>query len=269
MRVKILNPDLGATVEKEREAADLMPHVKRVGVSRFTVEDVGKKRTWKVYLERLADGRWRGGTDCPGWEFRQSFLPEVPMCSHLRAVWMMFEEFAAGREVIDAIRAPGQVVEASVGAAADALDPEDLPVEVVQHANGDHDQLDFDVMPTQEAVAEHFPQFADLPTFGLMIYRGKPYIKKEGLVFGFRRDHPTWQMETLLVENGEEVLYRTVIRNDAGGVVANGYGSASKQNTKINRLHEMAETRSVCRAIRVLYGFPLGFSGELVKARGL
>lgn len=114
-----------------------------------------------------------------------------------------------------------------------------------------------------EKIKNTAPAFEDLPEFGLMEYRGQEYIKKEGLLWGLHQEHPDVEISTeALVLEPERAAVKCELRKD-GQLLATGHGSATPNKIIKKQLVEMAETRSINRAIRHLFSLPL--TGEEVK----
>lgn len=87
--------------------------------------------------------------------------------------------------------------------------------------------------------------------------RGNDYLTVPGRVLLFRLDHPDWTIETehvLLTETA--AVFRAVIRNMEGRVIATGHGKATEAGTKNlgGRYIEKAETAAIGRAL-ALAGF--------------
>lgn len=95
--------------------------------------------------------------------------------------------------------------------------------------------------------------------YGLMIYRGEKYLMKEALIAGARRKYPDLRIETELMAHGDITIVRATVQSLNANVKAQGFGTASKADTQIKRLVEMAETRAINRAIRHLFGLPTTF----------
>lgn len=101
----------------------------------------------------------------------------------------------------------------------------------------------------------------DIPPQGITILAGNPYINRVGLeyVFDEYKESKGWshflsKPVELAQKAGDTAIFKTVIFNKDGKVVANGYGTANAGNIKMDTikafLNEMAETRSQNRCLR-------------------
>lgn len=94
---------------------------------------------------------------------------------------------------------------------------------------------------------------------GVMTFKGKPYVCKEGLLRYLHNKHTDASIETELKESEGAAIVKATITVENGKKRATGWGSASSKDTIITRLVEMAETRAVNRAIRHLFALPVSF----------
>ena len=101
----------------------------------------------------------------------------------------------------------------------------------------------------------------DIPPQGITILGGNPYINRVGLEYKFDENkkekgwsHFLSKPIEMAKQAGETAIFKTVIFNTDGKIIANGYGTANAGNIKMGTikafLNEMAETRSQNRCLR-------------------
>lgn len=84
--------------------------------------------------------------------------------------------------------------------------------------------------------------------------RGKDYLTVAGRVLIFRVDHPDWSIETDIIAVTETTaVFKAVIKNAEGRVLASGHGRATEAGTKNlgGRFLEKAETAAIGRALAI------------------
>lgn len=101
----------------------------------------------------------------------------------------------------------------------------------------------------------------DIPPQGITLLADNPYINKQGLEFMFAKHKERMRWDYFLSKPvqlaklaGETAIFKTLLYDKKGRVVANGYGSANAANIRMGTikvfLNEMAETRSQNRCLR-------------------
>lgn len=101
------------------------------------------------------------------------------------------------------------------------------------------------------------------PNEHLMKLKGKDYLEVKWRLVWFRMEHPTWNIDTILVDHDAQnktALFCCKISDDSGRQVSSGYGSESVKD--FGDYIEKAETKSIGRALAML-GYGTQFAPEM------
>lgn len=105
---------------------------------------------------------------------------------------------------------------------------------------------------------------------GTVLLHGKEYRTVALRVEMFRKDNPTWTIDTIGISFDDPVLFRCEIRNDEGRLLATGHSEERRSNTGINSTSavENCETGAIGRALAALGygGSEFASADELVGA---
>lgn len=108
-----------------------------------------------------------------------------------------------------------------------------------------------------EVAADSNEMFADVPGSMTMTYQGKQYIKKAGLLWGLRQEYPKASIETEVLNMRDDFVLVKATITGLKGFCTEAHGTATPDNTRTDRIFEMAETRAISRAIRHLFALPV------------
>lgn len=101
------------------------------------------------------------------------------------------------------------------------------------------------------------------PNDHMMKLKGKDYLQVAWRLVWFRDEengHPTWGIETALLEHGENwAVFKATITDETGRIISTGHGSESQKD--FGDYLEKAETKAVGRALAML-GFGTQFAAD-------
>lgn len=99
------------------------------------------------------------------------------------------------------------------------------------------------------------------PKEHMMNLKGKEYLEVKWRLVWFREDHPTWQIDTILLSSDDKsALFACKIYDETGRQISSGHGSESVRD--FADYIEKAETKSIGRALAML-GYGTQFAPEL------
>tara|TARA_A100000171_G_C2098202_1_gene128235 strand:- start:203 stop:784 length:582 start_codon:yes stop_codon:yes gene_type:complete len=86
---------------------------------------------------------------------------------------------------------------------------------------------------------------------GIVNIRGKKYKTVAKRVADFRSRYPDWSIETDVIDAGEQVLVKCIIRDGSGKVLSTGHAEEERGSSNINKTSaiENAETSAIGRAL--------------------
>jgi len=222
-----------STKDRERmeKGRQLASKVKELGDGEFLVESSnGGGQQYKVRMF-WENGSLYGSCSCKDFNLNLANKPgkgEAKVCKHIWAVIFYRKNHPSNGEA------------SSVELPSPPSTEEEVP-EVIE-SGGKEQTLD--------------ERFRDLPQFGVMVYQGKTYVTKDGLLWGLYQHYPKATIQTGVVVFGEKIGFWAKVEDPESGRSAMGHGFPRAGRNPISQLPEMAETRAINRAIRHLLGWP-------------